>query len=268
MIDDRCFNCQLIDTHTHLDADDFDPDREDVIKRAQAAGVAAFITIGAGSGMQSAENAVALSERYNFIWCSVGIHPNDAGKPYDLKRIKELASHPRVLAIGESGLDYFRDWATKEEQFRAFEAQIGIALDLNKPIIIHSREAGQDCLDLLIKMDAKRTGGVFHCYSEDAAFATRLAQINFMVSVPGNITFKKSEQFREAISAIPLSQIMLETDAPYLAPEPNRGKRCESAMMVETAKMVARVKGLSLEEVAAATTANAKRFFKIPLPSL
>ncbi len=253
----------IFDTHTHLDSKEFETDREQVIERARAAGVTRLLTVGASDGFSSAERAIALAEKYDFIWASAGIHPHDAAVEFDLARLKMLALHARVVAVGEIGLDFFRDWAPREAQYKWFEAQIGMALEINKPIIIHSRAAGSESLALLKQNGAHKVGGVFHCYSEDAKFAEELHQINFLVSVPGSLTFKKAEALREIIKAIPLDQIMLETDAPYMAPEPHRGKRCESAFTVETAKMLASIKGLPLDEVCQRTTENALRLFRI-----
>jgi TatD DNase family protein len=180
-----------------------------------------------------------------------------------MARVRALAIHPRVVAIGETGLDFFRDRAPRDAQEAWFRGHIELALELKKPIIIHSRDAGKECLQILQEMGASKVGGVFHCFSEDAAFAEKLRDINFLISIPGNVTFKKAEAMRQAVAGTPISQIMVETDAPYLSPEPNRGKRCESAFMVETARCIAKVKGIELEEVAAVTTQNALRLFKL-----
>ncbi len=254
---------EIIDSHVHLDFEDFQPDFAEVLTRAKTAGVIGMVSIGSSSGFESAENAIKLSERYPNIWATAGIHPHAAATEFDPAKLKALASHPRVVAIGETGLDYFRDWSPKEAQEKWFRAQIALAKELNKPLIIHSRSAGEDCFRILSETDAASVGGVFHCFSEDATFAARLSTINFLVSFPGTITFKKNEALREIVKAIPLEQMMVETDGPYMAPEPNRGKRCESAFVIDTAKMVAKVKGISFEECAAALTATTRRFFKI-----
>jgi len=255
---------ELFDTHTHLDAGAFDPDRELVIQRAIATGVTRMVTIGAGYGAESAQRAVALAEAHSEIWATVGIHPHDAQTPIAaLDDLRRLAQHPRVVAIGETGLDFFRDWSPADLQEEWFNIQIDLALEVKKPLIIHSRQAGERVIEILQNSGAEEVGGVFHCYAENADFAARLAGINFMVSLPGTITFKKAQELRDIVSAIPLSQIMLETDAPYMAPEPNRGARCESAMILDTAKKLAEIKNISLNEVAAITTDNAMRFYKL-----
>jgi len=252
---------ELFDSHTHLDAEDFSADQESVIERARAAGVTRFLTVGAGGGLQSTRNAIALCEKYDFIWASAGVHPHDAGQDINIDELRKLAAHPRVRAIGETGLDFYRNLAPRESQEKWFRTQIELALELKKPLIIHSREAGKECFTELSDLGAAKVGGVFHCYSEDYEFALELAKINFLVSIPGSVTFKKADQLREVVTKIPLEMIMLETDAPYLAPEPHRGKRCESSFMVETAKKIAEIKGLSLEELGARTTQNALKFF-------
>ncbi len=253
----------LVDSHVHLDAPEFNEDRDLVIARALEAGVSRFITIGAADGFESAKRAIALAERHPFIWASVGIHPHDGRTDFDVDKLRKLASHPRVVAIGETGLDFFRDWCPANLQEHWFRAQVELAKELKKPIVIHSRDAGAQCYQTLYEMGASEVGGVFHCYAEDADFAFKLAKINFLVSFPGVLTFKKSEGMREIAKKIPLSQIMLETDAPFMAPEPVRGKRCESAFMAHTAKTLATVKGVSVEEIALQTTNNAKKLFKI-----
>lgn len=251
----------LIDSHTHLDSEQFDSDRDECIQRALAAGVTRLLSVGASRGLDSARSAIALAERYPFIWASAGIHPHDAGHDLAWGELEQLAQHPKVVAIGETGLDFFRDWSPRVRQYALFEHQIDLAVRVAKPLIIHSREAGEECLRILEERGAHRVGGVFHCYAENATFAERLKKIGFLVSFPGALTFKKSDQMRTVCKEIPIEQIMVETDAPYMAPEPHRGNRCESAFVVDTARCLAKVKGLSLDEVAAITTGNALRLF-------
>ena len=253
----------LFDTHTHIEAPAFDPDREAVIARARAAGVSRFVTVGAGGKFASAEAAIALADKYPFIWAAVGLHPHDAETPLDIGRLRKLAAHSRVVAVGETGLDYYRDWSPRDLQEKWFRAQIELALEIKKPLIIHPRNAGDQCLSILAETGAAAVGGVFHCYSEDEKFAAKLREINFLVSFPGSATFKKADELRRIIKAIPLAQIMIETDAPYIAPEPHRGKRNESAFMLETARKIAELKGLTLEEFARQTTETAVKFFGI-----
>lgn len=255
----------LIDSHVHLDSKDYQIDFEQVLERARQAGIYHLISIGAGDSLESAKRVIKLAKQYSFISCSVGVHPHDAATEFDPKELERLAQDPSVIAIGETGLDFFRDWAPREKQFECFKTQIELALKVKKPLIIHSRQAGAECLALLEQYNAKSVGGVFHCFSEDAEFAAKLRQINFRVSFPGSLTFKKATALREIAREIPLEQILLETDGPYMAPEPHRGKRCESAFMLETAKVLATLKGLALEELAKQTSRNTIELFKLKI---
>ena len=260
----------LIDTHCHLDMEQFLPDQDAVIQRAQAAGVELMITIGTGGGLQGAHNAIQLAERHECVWASVGIHPHDAGLGVDLAGLRPLAEHPKVVAIGETGLDFYRDWAPIDAQEETFIAQIELARSVKKPLIIHSRDAGDRCLTLLKEHNASEVGGVFHCFSENSAFAKELRTLGFMVSFPGQVTFKKAHDVRATCLEIPLDQILLETDSPFLAPEPHRGKRCEPAFMIETARRIALEKSISLEKLGEITSKNASALFKgitIPRPA-
>lgn len=254
---------ELIDTHAHLQGEEFDEDRDLVLQRARDAGIKKIIIIGSSRGWDSAHQAIELVAKYDFLWAAIGIHPNSAETPFDAEKLRILARSPKVVALGESGLDYFRHPESAELQKKWLREHIAVAKEVHKPIIIHSRDAGADCLQILKEESAAKAGGVFHCFAENAEFAKKLADINFSVSFPGIATFKTAESLRETIRSIPLEQIMLETDSPYLAPVPYRGKRCESAFMVETAKIIAQVKDISLEELATFTTANAERLFRL-----
>lgn len=253
----------VIDSHCHLDHPEFETDRDEVVQRALDAGLSHLVTIGAADGFDSAVRARELCKTYPAVWASVGIHPHDAATDYDIERLEKLSNHEKVVAIGETGLDFFRDWSPVDRQEEWFRLQIQLAKKLKKPLIIHSRDAGNQCLAILRELHAEEVGGVFHCYSEDALFAEKLHDINFLVSFPGTATFKKSHAVREAIANIPLSQIMIETDSPFMAPEPHRGKRCEPSFVIETAKAISQTKGVTFEEVAQTTTATALKFFKI-----
>jgi TatD DNase family protein len=252
---------EITDSHIHLDSEAFDSDRDAIITSAHAAGVTRMVSIGTGDGLAGAERAIALAEKYPFIWASVGCHPHDAGIETDPILFERFASHKKVVAIGETGLDFYRDWAPKEKQYERFQFQIELAKKIKKPLIIHSREAGEECLRLLKEGGAHEVGGVFHCFAENAAFAERLWEIGFYVSFPGILSFKKADALRATCATVPVERILIETDAPFLAPEPHRGKRCDPAFIVETAKTLASIKGLSLEEVAAITTRNARALF-------
>lgn len=255
---------ELIDTHVHLDHESYRTDLSDVLLRAQAAGVKKFICVGASEGSESNLRAINLSEKHEAVFASIGIHPHDA-KDFFLKDIESLSSHKKVVAIGETGLDFFKEYAPIQDQERSFIEHIELACSINKPLIIHSRGDGCDeaCFNILKKHLTKDVKGVFHCYGGDLEFSKKLLDINFFISFPGIVTFKKAFVAHEAATKIPLSQILLETDGPYLSPEPYRGKRCESSYMVETAKMIAKLKGLTVEEVAVQTTKNATELFLI-----
>ena len=250
----------LVDTHCHLPYLDHRPIAE-IIADAVGVGVTRMICIGAGTGKQAAVDAIALAEAHPQVWASVGVHPHDAKDFVDLDGLEQLAAHPRCVAIGETGLDFFRDWAPVENQRRLFEATISFAKSLKKPLVIHSRSAGAECLDTLRRLNAADVGGVFHCYAEDAEFAKKLADINFLVSFPGTLTFKNAQALREIAKSIPLTQIMLETDAPYMAPEPYRGKPSEPMHVHRIAQVLAETKACPLTEISAATTSNAERLF-------
>lgn len=250
----------LIDTHCHLDYPDFAPDFDAMLENAARCHVRRVISIGIGA---HPENAVALANKYPNIWASVGVHPHDAEKIPGISHIEILAGEPRVVAIGETGLDFFKEWAPREHQVTSFRSQIQLAKRVHKPLIIHCRNAGPECLEILREERADTVGGVFHCYAEDAEFAKKLCEINFLVSFPGIVTFKNALNVQEACKAIPVSQMMLETDGPYLAPVPFRGKRAEPAHVLETARFIAHLKGMSLEELGRATTENALKLFGI-----
>jgi len=255
---------EFCDSHAHLDSAEFDADREEMISRAKRAGVTRLIAVGPSDGNESSKRAIALAKSHEGIWATVGIHPHDVARPFSYDELRELAKEEKVVAFGEIGLDFYRDWSPFYLQEEHFRRQVELAIELKKPVIIHSREAGEKCLAILKEHGAQEVGGVFHCYSEDAAFAKKIAEMNFLVSFPGSLTFKNAHSTREAAKAIPLDQILIETDAPFLSPVPYRGKRCESAFIVETAKALADVKEISLEEVSAETTRNAMRIFRIP----
>lgn len=252
----------LIDTHCHLTYA-AEGTLEDILKRAAEKNVKRFVCIGAGDVLDSAKDALELTKKFPNIWMSAGIHPHDAGKDFSMEEFRELLAQPKVVAVGETGLDFYRDWSPFEAQESVFRETIRLAREVKKPLIIHCRDAAEKTLSVLREEKAEEVGGVFHCYAQDAVFALLLADMNFMVSFPGSLTFKKADALRHTALQIPLSQIMLETDMPYMAPEPFRGKESEPMHVLNIAECLAKVKGISLEEVAAVTTQNAERLFKL-----
>ncbi|MCL4121445.1 UNVERIFIED_CONTAM: hypothetical protein GTU68_045609, partial [Idotea baltica] len=235
-------------------------DLEKVLADAKAVGVQRFVCIGAGDDAKSATDSIRIAEQYPEVWASIGVHPCDVDSA-TLAEVEELASHERVVAIGETGLDFFRSTENKDVQEQVFCESIALAKNLHKPLIIHCRAALDECLSLLIKHKASEIGGVFHCYAESAETARRLADLNFKVSLTGILTFSGAAELREAVAEIPLEQIMLETDCPYMAPTPFRGKPSEPAHVRVIAEKLAEVKGISLEVVAKRTEQTAEKFF-------
>ena len=254
---------QLIDTHCHLYSLDRAP-VEELVAHAHRCHVTRIISIGAGSGTESAIRSVELADRFDSVYASVGIHPHDAKDHLTLDAIAPLARHPKVVAIGETGLDFFRDWAPVDRQHALFEHTIEFAKQAKKPLIIHCRDAERETLETLSRLNARDVGGVFHCYAGDAELAKRLVDLNFIVSLTGTLTFKRADALRDTARAIPLERLMLETDAPYMAPEPFRGQPSEPAHVYQIALKLAEIKGITVEEVARVTSATAERLFGLP----
>ena len=246
----------LVDSHCHLDDPKFDEDREQVIARARAAGVERMMAIGTGSGPPDIEVAVRLADRYPFMYATIGVHPHDASKaaPELWGRLRELAAHPKVLAIGEIGLDYHYDFSPRGVQRDAFEKQLEIAADAALPIVIHTREAWEDTIAIL---RANWHGaGIMHCFTGDERQAREALDLGFHLSFGGVLTFPKAETVRQAARITPSDRLLVETDCPYLAPVPHRGKRNEPAFMVESVSRLAEVRGRTPEEIAELTTRN------------
>lgn len=260
------------DTHAHLDYPDFAPDFDQVIERAQAAGIKKIISI--GTDLDSSRRAIQLAEKFACVYAVIGWHPSDVNRaPEDIREaLRELGSHPRVAALGETGLDYHRlpsqdpkfsaadDETYKRKQAALFRQHLEIAAELKLNCVIHQRDALEDTLSQLQPF-ADRVRGVFHCFANDAATMKRILAMNSLVSFTGIATFKNAQNVRETIAAAPLGQFMLETDCPYLAPVPYRGKRCEPAYVKEISELIAQVKSCSLDELSNATCAAAHQFF-------
>jgi len=252
----------MIDSHCHLDSADFNDDRDEVIERALAAGVEHMMAIGTGDGPPDLEAGVRMADKYPAFYATAGIHPHDAAKatPADLKHLADLLAHPKVLAVGEIGLDYHYDFSPRDTQKAVFIEQMQIAAEANKPIVIHTREAWEDTLALIEQHWTPRgIGGIMHCFSGGPEEARRSIGLGFYLSFGGIVTFPKSLNVQEAARSAPRDRILIETDAPYLAPVPKRGKRNEPALMVHTARRLAELRGESYEELCNATTENFRR---------
>jgi TatD DNase family protein len=250
---------RLVDSHVHLDDAKFDADRDATIERALAAGVERMMAIGTGNGPPDLETGVRMADRYSFIYATIGVHPHDASKATaeTWARLRELAAHPKVLAIGEIGLDYHYDLSPREVQRTVFEQQLAIAAATGKPIVIHTREAWHDTVTAL------RThwsgAGIMHCFTGDEVQARQALDLGFHLSFGGVLTFPKADAVRQAARVTPHERLLVETDCPYLAPVPHRGKRNEPAFLVETVRRLAEVRGCTPEEIAEVTTRNFER---------
>ncbi len=258
----------VIDSHCHLDDRQFDADRDQVLERAQQAGVVLALAIGSGDGPPDLEAAIRLGDAIPWLYATVGIHPHEARRAgaADLQNLERLCSRPKVLAVGEIGLDYHYDHSPRDVQREIFVAQLQIARRAGKPIVIHTREAWPDTIELL--RGHWQGAGILHCFGGNYEQATQGLDLGLLVSFAGILTFPKAEALREAAARLPLDRVLIETDCPYLAPAPHRGKRNEPAFVVETARTLARVRGISVEETAEATTANFLRLFSLRLGKL
>ena len=262
---------ELIDSHAHVDAPQFDRDRDAVLERARAAGVTTLLAIGNGPGPEKLDAAIPLAEAHEWIYTTVGIHPHEAkeARLEHFAELERLARHPKVIAWGEIGLDYFYDHSPRDVQERVFREQMELARSAKLPIIIHCRDAWTDCVRLLEEVwKPTRLGGVLHCFSSTLEDAQRGIEMGFMISFAGNSTYPKAQNLREVAKALPLEKVLIETDAPYLAPPPHRGKRNEPAYVAELARILASVRDLAPEEFAARTAENFRRFFRLPAPAV
>jgi TatD DNase family protein len=255
----------LVDTHCHLDPQYLPNGPDEVLDRARAAGVVGFVVIGVGNDLAPARAAVDLARRHpELMSASVGIHPHDATTLDDAAyaELARLAADDHVAAVGEIGLDYHYDHSPRDVQRAAFARLIGLAKTVKKPIVVHTREAAEDTLQILEAEGARDVGGIIHCFSEDRPFAARAFDLGFDVSFSGIVTFKGARAVHEVAAWAPLDRVLIETDSPYLAPVPMRGKPCEPAYVAYTAARVAELRGISPAALAEATTANAERRFR------
>lgn len=252
------------DTHAHLDLETLCHAEDEIIRRAREAGVTHVVTIGIDP--ESGEKAVEIAHRHGGVYAAVGLHPHDAsGFSEDkLMRLDRLSRCDKVVAVGETGLDFFRDRSPRDAQRAAFREQVRLARKRNLPVVVHDRDAHEETLAILSEERASEVGGIIHCFSGDLAMARRAIGMNFLISLPGAITYKGSGTQAEAVQQLPLEKLLLETDCPFLAPVPHRGKTNEPSFVPLVAKRIAEIKGLSVEDVARVTTMNAKRIFRIP----
>lgn len=251
------------DSHAHIDGEKFDRDRDLVIARAKANGIDYIMNPGAS--FESSVRAVELAQQYEMIYAAVGVHPHDASELDEgmLMMIEALTKKPKVKAIGEIGLDFHYDFSPRDVQRYWFKEQLRLARRLGLPVIIHDREANQETFDTLREEKAFETGVLMHCYSGSAELAKQYVKLGAYISIAGPVTFKNSRKLIEVVEAVPLERLMIETDSPYLTPEPFRGKRNESLYVTHVCAKIAQIKGIDVEEAARATTQNAKDYFRI-----
>jgi TatD DNase family protein len=260
----------FVDSHCHIDGEQFETDREEVISRANEAGVKTMLVVGTGDATEfdNFQRVVRLAESHDNIYCSIGVHPHDAktfGKAEEEKLINLAKSSKKVIGWGEIGLDYYYDHSPRDVQREVFIRQIRIAKELDLPIIIHSRDADDETVEILMEECSypEFRGGIMHCFGGTPEMAEQILKLNFMISFAGNVTFKKADNLRDSAKMIPLERLLIETDCPYLTPIPFRGKRNEPMYVVETAKFLAEFYGIELEVLAAKTTENFHRFFQV-----
>ena len=249
----------LFDSHAHIGDKQFDNDREDVIRRAEENGVTHILNV--GYDLEASRASVKLADRYEKVYAAVGIHPHDAASVTDniLEEIRRLAKHEKVVALGEMGLDYYRNLSPKAKQQQVFKEQIRLAKELKLPIIVHDRDAHQDTIDILKEEGANAVGGILHCFSGSWAMAKQCLQLGFYISLAGPVTFKNARRPQEIAKLIDINRLLVETDCPYLAPEPKRGKRNEPAYVKYVAEKIAELRRDSFEELAFITFNNTKK---------
>ena len=251
----------LFDTHAHYYAEAFDEDRDQVLAALPAAGVG--LVLCPGCDLPTSRQSIALAEQYPFLYAAAGVHPEDAlGLPEDwLDQVAQMTRHPKVVAVGEIGLDYYWKEVPRDLQKEVFRAQLQLAKDLDLPVIVHDREAHGDCLAMVKEFAGVR--GVFHCYSGSAEDAKTLVKLGWHLSFTGTITFKNARKAPQAAAVVPADRLLIETDCPYMAPEPYRGKRCDSSMLPRVAERLAEIRGGSAEEIVQMTCRNARRLFGV-----
>ena len=253
----------IFDTHSHYDYEAFDEDREALLYNMRTSGVERIVNVGAD--IVSSRTALALAERYDFMYCALGVHPSETGSltEADMDWIREHANHKKVVAIGEFGLDYHWPEPDAETQKKWFYRQIELAKEVQLPIIIHSREAAAETMAVLTETKAYECGGVIHCYSYSPEMAKEYVKMGFYIGIGGVVTFKNAKKLKKTVEELSLGDIVLETDCPYLAPEPMRGKRNDSSLLVHVAEKIAQLKRVSVDEVIDVTTKNAQKLYHL-----
>lgn len=252
----------IFETHAHYDDEQFDKDREELLDSMEKNGIGTIVNI--GSNMETSRWTVKAADKYPFLYGAVGVHPSDTGemKTEDLAELKKYASNPKILAIGEIGLDYYWDEPERPIQKKWFEAQMELARETKLPMVIHSRDAAKDTEDMMRAARAEEIGGVVHCFSYPKEMARKFLDMGFYLGIGGVVTFKNSRTLKEVVSYAPLDRILLETDSPYLSPEPNRGKRNSSLNLPYVAEQIAALKGISTKEVIEVTEQNARNMYR------
>jgi TatD DNase family protein len=270
MTDDR--RLVLVDSHAHLEMEQFSADREQVLARAREAGVETIVAIGSGTGPGALDCGIQLAEQHEFIYATIGIHPHEAklANEVDFAELDRLAKRPKVIAWGEIGLDYFYDHSPRDVQQQVFAQQLEMARAAKLPVVIHCRpsdgsdNAWEECLrQLQQKWAPSGLGGILHCFTGTWAIAKRALDMGFMISFAGNVTFPKAQQIRDAAKEVPLDRMLIETDSPFLAPVPYRGKRNEPAFVKEVAQQLGELRGFTTEEMGQRTSRNFYNFFKL-----
>ena len=253
----------IFDTHAHYDDEDFDADRYELLESMKEHGVGTIVNIGAS--MRSCKTTLALAEKYPFVYGALGVHPSDCGKmtEEDIQWIKANAANEKIVAIGEIGLDYYWDNVERDVQKKWFVRQLEIAKETGLPVIIHSRDAAQDTLEIMKAEHKDTTGGVIHCFSYGVEMAREYLNMDYFIGVGGVLTFKNGKKLKEVVEYAPMDKLVLETDCPYLAPVPYRGKRNSSLYLTHVVEEMAAIKGMSVEDVIRVTAENAKRLYRL-----
>ena len=253
----------IFDTHAHYDDERFDEDRDALLKSMKDAGIGNIVNVGAN--LEGSQRSIDLAQEYDFMYAAVGVHPSDCAELDDegIERIRSMSSSPKCVAIGEIGLDYYWPEPEHDLQKKWFKRQIQLAREVELPIIVHSRDAASDTLDILKSENAGELGGVVHCFSYSKEVAEECVKMGFYIGVGGVLTFKNGRKMKEVVEAIPMERIILETDCPYLAPEPFRGKRNSSLYIPYVVSAMAQIKGITEEEVISITEDNAKKMYRL-----